>query len=407
MAADLDARVHAIVRHAYERAPGFRRLMEEAGLTPDDVPDVEALERVPVLSKDKLVELQRQDPPFGGFLAVPMGELKHIFLSPGPLYEPHGPDEGWVEGASEVFRAVGFGPGDVVVNTFSYHLVPAGLHLDMALRALGCTVVPAGVGNTDLQVAILRDLGVTGYVGTPSFLMALIKKAEELGINVREELALARALFTAEPYPPSLRRAFEGTYGLRTAQAYGTADVGLVAYECEAAEGLHISEAVVLEIVDPATGRRRPAGEPGEIVITNFNRTYPLIRFGTGDLAALTEEPCPCGRPGARLVGILGRVGDAVKVRGMFVHPNQLRAAAARFPAVARVQAVVTRPEHRDELTLRVELGDPAADKDAVAEELAAAVRELCRVRVDHVLFVEPGTIADEARLIVDERTWE
>ncbi|MDQ7031077.1 MAG: hypothetical protein Q9O62_15535 [Ardenticatenia bacterium] len=177
MASTLDARVHAIIQHAYEHAPGFRRLMEEAGLKPDDVPDVEALERVPVLSKDALVELQREDPPFGGFLAVPLSELKHIFLSPGPLYEPHGPDEGWVEGAAEVFQAVGIGPGDVVVNTFSYHLVPAGLHLDMALQALGCTVVPTGVGNTDLQVAILRDLRVTGYVGTPSFLMTLIKKS--------------------------------------------------------------------------------------------------------------------------------------------------------------------------------------------------------------------------------------
>ncbi len=404
---DKDARVREIVRYAYENAPGFRRLMESAGLTPDDVQGVDDLERVPVLSKDKLVELQRQDPPFGGFLAVSLSQLKHIFLSPGPLYEPHGPDEGWVEGAAEVFRAAGFGPGDVVVNTFAYHLVPAGLHLDAALQAVGCTVVPAGVGNTDLQVMILRDLQVTGYVGTPSFLMTLLKKAEEKGLNVREDLALKHTLFTAEPYPPSLRRTFEEEYGLRTTQAYGTADLGLVAYECEAVSGLHISDAVVLEIVDPATGKRQPPGEAGEIVVTNFSRTYPLIRFGTGDLSAITEEPCACGRPGPRLLGIMGRVGDAVKVRGMFVHPNQLRAVAARFPAVARLQAVVTRPEHRDELTLRVELGDPNADREALSQALATAVREVCRVRADHIAFVEPGTIPEDAKLIVDERTWE
>lgn len=404
---DKDARVREIVRHAYENAPGFRRLMESAGLTPDHVQGVEDLERVPVLSKDRLVELQRQDPPFGGFLAVPLSELKHIFFSPGPLYEPHGADEGWTEGAAEIFRAAGFSPGDIVINTFSYHLVPAGLHLDSALVSIGCTVVPAGVGNTDLQVTMLRDLKVTGYVGTPSFLMTLIKKAEEMGLNVRQDLALSKTLFTAEPYPPSLRHTFEETYGLHTRQAYGTADVGLVAYECEAISGLHLSDAVVLEIVDPATGRRQPPGEAGEIVITTFNRTYPLIRFGTGDLSAITEDPCPCGRPGPRLLGIMGRVGDAVKVRGMFVHPNQLRAAASRFPAVARVQAVVTRPEHRDELTLRVELSDPGADREALTQELAAAVRELCRVRADYIVFVEPGTIPEDAKLIVDERTWE
>lgn len=403
----LNERLQSIIRHAYENAPGFRRIMEGAGLTPDDVQTVADLERVPVTSKDRLVELQQEDPPFGGFLAVPLSELTHIFMSPGPLYDPHAGEKTWIEGSAEAFRAAGFGPEDIVINTFSYHLVPAGLLLDEALRALGCTVVPTGVGNTDLQVKIMRDLGVTGYVGTPSFLMTLIQKAEEAGMDFKEEFTLQRALFTAEPYPPSLRQTFEGTYGLTTTQAYGTADVGLVAYECREASGLHFSDAVIIEIVDSATGRRLGPGEAGEVVVTTFNRTYPLIRFGTGDLSAYTDEPCACGRTSPRLVAIMGRVGDAVKVRGMFVHPNQLRAVAARFPAIAQIQGVVTRPEHRDEFTLRVELSDPSTNRDALVKELSAAVREICRVRADHIVFVEPGTISAEERLMVDERRWE
>jgi phenylacetate-CoA ligase len=405
--ASLDERLQAIICHAYDNAPGFRRIMDQAGITPDDVQTVADLERVPVTSKDRLIQLQQEDPPFGGFLAVPPSQLTHIFMSPGPLYDPEGPEEVSAQAAAEAFHAAGFGPDDIVINTFMYHLVPAGLLLDQALRSLGCTVVPTGVGNTDLQVKIMLDLKVTGYVGTPSFLMTLIQKAEESGLNFKEQFALKRALFTAEPYPPSLRQTFEGTYGLSTSQAYGTADLGLVAYECEAAAGLHFSDEVIVEIVDSATGRRLGPGQAGEIVVTTFSRTYPLIRFGTGDLSAYTDEPCSCGRTSPRLIAIMGRVGDAVKVRGMFVHPNQIRAAVARFPAIARAQGVITRPAHRDEFTLKVELSDPEADKDALSKDLSAAVKEICRVSVDNIIFVEPGTIPADARGIVDERTWE
>ncbi|MFQ6015632.1 MAG: phenylacetate--CoA ligase family protein [Anaerolineae bacterium] len=397
-------RLAHIVRHAYENAPGVRAKLEEAGITPDQIKSLADLKKIPVTSKDELVELQKANPPFGGYLAVPLSDLKRIYFSPGPIYDPQGEEE--ARATAEAIGAAGFGSGDIVLNTFSYHLVPAGLMIDEALQAVGCTVVPTGVGNTELQVKMMADLRATGYVGTPSFLMTLIKKAEEMGLDFRKVFALRKALFTAEPYPPSLRKQFEEGYGLETAQAYGTADVGLVAYECPEASGLHFSDEVILEIVDPASGKRLGPGEAGEVVVTTFNETYPLIRFGTGDLSAYTAEPCPCGRTSPRLIAIMGRVGDAVKVRGMFVHPNQLRAAVSRFPEVTAFQAVITRPEHRDQMTLRLEVTE-GTDQEKLQEGLGKAVRDLCRLGADRIEFVAKGTIPEDAKPMVDERTWE
>ncbi|MBI4758568.1 MAG: AMP-binding protein [Chloroflexi bacterium] len=398
-------RLQEIVAYAYERAPAVREKLERAGAKPGEIRTVADLARIPVTKKDDLVALQKAAPPFGGFLAVPPQSLKHVFFSPGPLYDPQGAEEDLARAAAKAFHAAGFGPGDIVINAFSYHLVPAGLLLDGALQALGATVVPTGVGNTDLQVKIMVDLRATGYVGTPSFLLTLLKRAEELGIP-RPVLPLKRALFTAEPLPPSLRKAFEEDYGLATANAYATAELGLLGYECSQKSGFHIPAEVIVEITDPATGEPLGPGEPGEVVVTTFNRTYPLVRFGTGDLSAYTAEPCPCGRTSARLVAILGRVGDAVKVRGMFVHPTQLAEALSRFPEVARYQGVVTRLEHRDLFTLRVELGAEGADRQALSEGIQAQVRALCRVGLDRLEWMALGTIPAEAKKLVDERTW-
>lgn len=403
----LDDQLTQFVKHAYTHAPAVKRIFDDAGVTPDDVKTVADLERVPVTSKDTLAQLQREQPPFGGFLAADPRSLKHIYLSPGPLYEPHGEEEALVRVAADIFRIAGFQRGDVVLNTLSYHLVPAGLLLDGALQRVGACVVPAGVGNTELQVKIMLDLKVNGYAGTPSFLMTLIKKAEELGLRFKEQFALHHTLFTAEPYPPSLRAQFEGIYGLKTTNVYATAELGFLAYDCEQKSGLHLADDVIIELVDPATGKRTGPGEPGEVVVTTFNATYPIIRLGTGDLAAYTDEPCPCGRPSLRLTGLLGRVGDAVKVRGMFVHPNQLKMAIAKFPAITRVQGVVTRPETRDEFSLMVELAEEVADREALRRGLHSAVRELCRVGVDRIDFVLPGTIAPDAKMIVDHRQWD
>jgi len=397
----LDRELARFVKHAYAHAPAVKKIFDEAGVKPRDIKRVADLERVPVTSKDKLAQLQRESPPFGGFLAAKSHRLKHIFLSPGPLYEPHGAEKALVRVAADVFRVAGFKRGDIVLNTLSYHLVPAGLLLDAGLQRVGATVVPSGVGNTELQVKLLLDLRVNGYAGAPSFLMTIVKKAEEMGLNFKEKFALHHTLFTAEPYPPSLRAQFEGVYGLQTTNVYATAELGFLAYDDETKAALKIADGVVVELVDPATGKRVGVREPGEVVVTTFNETYPTIRLGTGDMAVYSDESL-------QRILLVGRVGDAVKVRGMFVHPNQLRLAASKFPAIARLQGIVTRPDNaRDAFTLQVELADPAADRDALSASFGEAVRGVCRVGVDKIEFVPVGTIAADAKMMVDERKWE
>ena len=404
---DHDERVRHVVAHAYANAPGVKKIFDQAGLAPTDVHGVADLDKIPVTSKDRLVELQAADPPFGGFLAVPPFRLKRIYFSPGPLYDPQGRGQSLIEAAAEALNVLGWGPGDIVLNALSYHLVPAGLLLDDALTSMGVTVVPGGVGMSQLQVKMLLDLGIVGYVGTPSFLATLIDQAEKMNLDFRKAFALQSALVTAEPLPPSLRQRFEEEYGLTVVNAYGTADLGLLGFECLSKAGFHVPHSVIVQIVDPETGRSLEPGAVGEVVATTFDETYPLIRFGTGDLAFYTDEPCACGRESKRLVALVGRVGEAVKVRGMFVHPNQVRFAIGSFPAVARVQGVVTRPENRDELTFQVELADETADRDQLAAALGEALQAACRVKSDRIEFVVQGTLAPGAQVIVDQRTWD
>jgi len=401
----LDRELARFVKSVYATTPAVKKIFDDAGVKPADIKRIADLERVPVTTKDQLVEMQKATPPFAGFLNTRAKKLKHIFLSPGPLYEPHGAEKSPVKTATQVFRIAGFKRGDIVLNTLSYHLVPAGLLLDAGLQAIGATVVPSGVGNTELQIKMMLDLRVNGYAGTPSFLMTIIKKAEEMGLDFKKSFALTHTLFTAEPYPPSLRAEFHGKYGLKTLNAYATAELGFLAYDCDAQQGLHFADGVVVQVCDPTTGLHVKAGEAGQVVVTTFNETYPTIRLGTGDLAVYLDAPCACGRTTPRLM-LVGRVGDAVKVRGMFVHPNQLKVAAARFPAIARVQAIVTRPDNvRDTLTLNVELAQVDVDREKLSREFAEAVRSLIRVSVDQVEFVP--TIPADAKPIVDERKWE
>lgn len=401
----LDQELARFVKSVYATTPTVKKIFDEAGLKPTDIKSVADLERVPVTTKDQLVEMQKAAPPFAGFLNTKVKNLKHIFLSPGPLYEPHGTEKAMVKTAAQVLKIAGFKRGNVVLNTLSYHLVPAGLLLDAALQTVGATVVPSGVGNTELQIKMMLDLRVTGYAGTPSFLMTIIKKAEEMGLDFKKMFALTHTLFTAEPYPPSLRAEFHGKYGLNTLNAYATAELGFLAYDCDAQQGLHFADGVVIQVCDPATGLQVKSGEAGQVVVTTFNETYPTIRLGTGDLAVYLDAPCACGRTSPRVI-LVGRVGDAVKVRGMFVHPNQLKAVMAKFPAIARLQAVVTRPDKvRDTLTLKVELAQAEVDREKLTQEFTEAVRGLIRVSVDQVEFVP--AIAADAKMIVDERTWE
>ncbi len=393
--------VRALVAHAWRRAPGVRRRMEAAGLRPADLRSAADLARLPVIEKAAMPDLQRADPPFGGFDAVTPRDLHWVFVSPGPIYEPVARRDGSPWRAEVACFAGGFRPGDLVVNTFLYQLTPAAHLIDRGLARLGCTVVPTGPGNLDVQIRTILDLRATGYVGTPSFLMTILKHAEERGAR----LGLEVAQMGAEALPPSLRRAFEAQHGILTRQSFGTADLGIVAYECREADGMHVMEDVIFEICDPQTGASLPVGQIGEIVCTVNHRAYPMVRFGTGDLSVLTEAPCPCGRTSPRMLGWRGRADEVTKVRGMFIHPRQADEVAARAPVVTRWQAVVTREGHQDVLTLEVELGQ-GGDPAAVGATLVDAIRDVMKLRGE-VRVVPPGTIREGAKKIEDRRTWE
>jgi len=378
--------------------------MDAAGVSPGDILTLADLERIPVTSKDRVVELQTADPPFGGFLTVPFQTLQHVFFSPGPLYEPSAGESAVMDTIRAIFAVAGFAAGDVVLNAFGYHLIPTGLALDQVLNEIGTTVIPAGVGSADLQLKMMLDLGVTSYAGTPSWLMALIERAEEKGLDFRSQFSLRKALVSAEPLPPALRQAFVEKYGMSVTNAYGTAELGFLAYNVEGGLAMRLLETPIIQVVNPETGKSACPGETGEVVVTTFNETYPLIRFGTGDLA-INVDPAPGeSRQEDRSIILVGRVGDAVKVRGMFVHPNQLRFALGQVAAVARAQAVVTRPKNRDQLTLRVVLADESTDRAALTGELDVAVQSACRVKVDQVEFVPADALAVDAQAIVDER---
>ncbi len=396
-----------IVQHAYSNAPAVRSILDAAGVSPADIQTLADLDRIPVTSKDRLVELQAAEPPFGGFLAVPRDALQHVFFSPGPLYEPSAGEAALMETVREMVSIAGFAAGDVVINTFGYHLIPTGLALDQVLTETGATVLPVGVGNIDLQLKMMLDLGVTGYIGTPSWLMALIEKAEERGLGFRERFALRKALVSAEPLPPTLRQTLVEKYGLSVTNAYGTAELGFLAHNTEGGLAMRLLAASIIQVVNPETGQSVAPGGAGEVVVTTFNETYPLIRFGTGDMAVILDPAPGESRQEDRSIILVGRIGDAVKVRGMFVHPNQLGFALRQVPGIARAQAVITRPRNRDQLTLRVVLSDEPVDPEVLAEALGAAVQSACRVRADEVEFTSADALGEDPRLIVDERSWE
>src|SRR5262245_22403588 len=292
-----------LIEFAWERAPGMRRRMKAAGLQPGELRDPDGLAKLPVMKKSQMPDLQQGDPPFGGFCTVPLGKLRRIFRSPGPIYEPMGPETGGFHAETGLY-AGGFRPGDIVLQTFSYHLVPAGHEIDESLQLVGCVVVPSGTGNTETQIEIAKSVGATGFVGTPSFLMTLLKRADEIKAG---RLPFEVAQVGAEALPESLRRSLEDDYGVMTRQGFGTADIGMIAYECVEKTGMHLVDEAIVEVCDPGSGQPLPVGQIGELVATVNNRTYPMVRFGTGDLTVLTDERCPCGRTSARMLGWRGR----------------------------------------------------------------------------------------------------
>ncbi len=389
------------ITHLAEHAPGFAARLQAAGLEAAQIRSLEDLNALPVIRKDHLVDIQAAQPPFGGFLACELSALRRVFQSPGPIYDPEPRQPDYWRWAPAL-AAAGFGPGDLVLNCFGYHLTPAGAMFEEGLFALGCTVIPGGVGNQEQQARLIADLKVNAYVGLPSYLKALLEKVESLGLQHHIE----KAFFTAEPLPPSLR-AWLHDHGVKVArQGYGTAECGNLGYECEVENGWHVPEDAWIQVCDINSGQPLPPGEVGEIVVTLQNPYYALVRFGTGDLSWLNPEPCSCGRGTPRLMGWHGRVGDAVKVRGMFLHPRQLNEFLQRFPQVARAQALITRHEHRDHLTLRLVLQEAVADRENFAAQMAQAAREALKFSLE-VEFVPAEELPADAPLIRDERKWD
>lgn len=384
-----------VVKHAYEHSVGWQERFDLFGVKPQDIVEEEDLAKIPVLRKENLPDIQKTSLPFGNLTTVEAQRMLRIFMSPGPIYDPQA-EEGDYWRFSDALKHAGFGPGDIVQNTFSYHLSPAGFMFDSALRSLGCTVIPAGVGNSDLQIQLMCDCGVTGYVGTPSFLALLLEKASELGISVQENLRLEKAFFTAEMLPPSLRKQFEGL-GIRVSEGYGTADIGCIAYQTDREIGLKVRDTIFLQICDPETGIPIYNSDVGEMVVTLLDKSYPLIRFGTGDLSKWVE-----GKPGERIAGVLGRVGDGVKVRGMFVHQQQMHKVMKVFPEIEHFQAVVTREGNHDQLTIEIESINQAPHFKDI---LTLRLKESLRVTPE-IMIVPRGTLDRTKKQLLDVRNW-
>ncbi|GIK58468.1 MAG: phenylacetate--CoA ligase family protein [Chloroflexi bacterium] len=397
----LDQRLRAFVEFAYENATAVKNRFDQAGIHPAAIQGVADLVKIPVFPKDGFIQLQQADPPFGGMVTIPREQVTHIFFSPGPIYEPAPePDEANREIAMAALRLSGFRSGEMVLNSFSYHLVPAGFLFDGALTRLGCTVVPGGIGNSDLQIKMAHDLQATGYAGTPSFLLSLLEKAKEQGIK----LAIDHAIVSAEPLLPPMRAAIEA-FGVKIGNAYATAEFGIIALNTGNGMAFQLFAEPLVEVLDPETGHSVGPGEAGEIVVTNFSRVYPLIRIGTGDMAINMDPDPGHSQQTERGIILVGRSGDAVKVRGMFVHPNQLGFAARQIPGVLKVQGVVTQPDNKDHFVVRAEIAEGVAST-AVTTPLQEMIKNVCRVRVDAVECLPPGSLGDNAPGMVDDRDW-
>jgi len=383
--------------HAKANAPAFAQRLAQVDAASID--SRRALAELPVTRKSELTELQKSAKPFGGLAATRWGMARRVFQSPGPLYEPEGPRPDYWRLARALFAA-GFRAGDLVHNCFSYHLTPAGSMVECGAHALGCTVFPGGTGQTELQVLAMSDLGASGYVGTPSFFKIILDKADEQGMALP---TVTKALVSGEAFPPSLRDAWRGR-GIAAYQAYASADLGCIAYESEAREGLIVDEGVLVEIVRPGTGDPVPAGDVGEVVVTTlFNTDYPLVRFGTGDLSALMPGTSPCGRTNMRIKGWMGRADQTTKVKGMFVHPTQVAAIVKRHPEVNKARLVVDNPDGNDRMTLVVEVEGNASSHAAA---IVASIREITKLRGD-VAFRAPGELPNDGKVIDDLRKYE
>lgn len=388
--------VSAQIVHAKKKAPVYKTLLAE--VDPDQITDVGAIAKLPVTRKSALIEQQQENRPFGGYAAIAAPELAHIFASPGPIYEPGSNRQDYWRFARTLFAA-GFRPGDLIQNCFSYHFTPAGSMLDSGAHALGCSVIPAGVGQTELQVQTIADLSPVAYVGTPSFFKIILEKADELGSDVR---SINKAMVTGEALPPSLRAGFVER-GIRVQQCYATADLGAIAYESSAQQGLIIDEGVYVEIVRPGSGDLLDEGEVGEVVVTSLNPDYPLIRFATGDLSAIMPGSSPCGRTNKRIQGWMGRADQTAKVRGMFIHPEQIDKLVKRHPEVIRARLIIEWIDETDQIKLQCET--TGAD-ESLQTALIDSIRQICKLRSE-VELLEPGSLPNDGKVIDDIRVYD
>ena len=402
--AALMAALPAQVANAQKNSAAFAEILK--GVDAASITSRRALAQLPVTRKYELLErqqAQRAKDPFGGFSSigwkgmVRSAGVKRVYQSPGPIYEPEGHAADYWR-AGRAMAAAGFESGDLVHNCFSYHLTPGAWIMESGAHALGCAVIPGGVGNTEQQLAAVADLRPHAYSGTPSFLKILIEKAAEAG----QKLSITKALVSGEACPPSLRDWFM-QQGVQAYQCYATADVGLIAYETAAREGLVLDEGVIVEIVRPGTGEPVPEGEVGEVVVTVLNPDYPLIRFGTGDLSAVLPGACPTGRTNTRIKGWMGRADQTTKVRGMFVHPGQINEVVKRFPEIIKARLVVTGEMANDQMVLQVETASPS---DALVLKVAEAVRDVTKLRAD-VRAVVPGSLPNDGKVIEDARSYK
>jgi phenylacetate-CoA ligase len=388
------------IAHAQAHAPAFAQILK--GVDAASVVTRQALAQLPVTRKYELLErqqAQRSQDVFGGFSAVPFGQhMPRVFASPGPIYEPEGKRADYWRVGRALFAA-GFRPGELIHNCFSYHFTPAGSIMESGAHALGCSVFPGGTGQTEQQLQAMLDLRPAGYCGTPSFLKIIIEKAAETGVTLP---FLRKALVSGEACPPSLRDWF-ASQGVTAYQCYATADIGLIAYETSAREGLVLDEGVIVEIVRPGTGDLVAEGEVGELVVTTLNPDYPLIRFGTGDLTAVLPGHCPTGRTNQRIKGWMGRADQTTKVRGMFVHPGQVDQVVKRFAEVGKARLVVSGEMANDQMHLQVET---AQASEALSTAIGQAVRDITKLRAE-VSLVAPGSLPNDGKVIEDARSYK
>src|SRR5256714_4057467 len=388
---DLFARLSAQIARAMG-ATGWARHL--AGIDAKSITSRAALAKLPVFRKSALLGLQKETPPFGGFNVTPPGKAKRLFMSPGPIFEPEG-HTGDYNGARALFAA-GIRAGDIVHNCFSYHLTPGAFILEAGAHALGCAVIPGGVGNAEAQLEAIAQLKPSAYVGTPDFLKILLDAAEKAG---KDASSIKRGLVSGAALPPSLRKEL-GERGVAVKQCYAVAEAGVISYESETLEGMVLNEDIILEIVRPGTGDPVADGEVGEVVVTTFNPDYPMIRLATGDLSAVLAGASPCGRTDTRIKGWMGRADQTTKVKGMFVRPEQLAEIVRRHLELTRVRLTVTREGEQDAMTLHAECAAPSDDFEQTIAQTLQAVTKLKGA----VKLVAPGTLPNDGKVIADDR---